>query len=185
VRQLPPPPEDDRVSLLEESSFQSAIPRESLPRKVRDSVPPAPPVPNLPRDVLPRKVRDSVPPPAPVPNVTRELGTGPGDVPLRHITRGPAPQSKEEPAPLRNEPLRNEPLRQEPQRNEPLRNEPQRNESRGPSHEDTLRSMSSPARALTPDESAERAVPNLPRPLTTSETPDHEPAGRERAEPTA
>jgi diadenylate cyclase len=146
VRQLPPPPEDDRVSLLEESSFHPSVPR---------------------------KVRDSVPPAAPVPNLRSDQPAGPGDKPLRHITRPTSP-GKDESAPPRNE-SRNEP-RQE-----------LRNESRGPSHEDTLRSLSSPPRALTADEGADRtAIPNLPRPLTTPpEAPDHESSARERAEPTA
>ncbi len=137
VRQLPPPPEDDRVSLLEESSFQP-----SLPRKVRDSVPPAAPVPNLTREHPPV-----------------------ADVPLRHITRAPVPPSKDELAP--------------------------RNESRGPLHEDTLRSLPSPPRSLNPDEpAAERStLPTIARPLSAPppppETPEHDRPSRERVEPTA
>lgn len=135
VRQLPPPPEDDRVSLLEESSFQPPV-----PRKVRDSVPPAPPVPNIPR----------------------EQPLSPSGVPLRHLTRGPAATSKDDASPARAE-------------------------NRAPTHEDTLRSLSSPVRASSEEPNNRTTNPPVPpRSITpVPDAPDHDTTSRERAEPPA
>lgn len=127
VRALPPPPEDDRVSLLEESALEPAI----VPRRVRDSVPPGDPN-------------------------ARSQPSLAGELPLRHITRGP---SKDEVAP--------------------------RNDQVKP-HEDTLRSLSNPARALTPEDNGDRAtLPTVTRPLSPSPDPNDHDSTREHVDPTA
>lgn len=127
ARALPPPPEDDRVSLLEESTLEPAV----VPRRVRDSVPPGDPN-------------------------ARSQASVAGELPLRHITRG----SSKDDAPVRNE-------HPKPQ-------------------EDTLRSLSNPARALTPEDNGDRAtLPTITRPLSPSaDTTEHD-SSREHVEPTA
>lgn len=126
TRALPPPPEDDRVSLLEESTLEPAV----APRRVRDSVPPADPN-------------------------ARSQPSVAGEVPLRHITR----PSKDDPPP--------------------------RNEQPKP-HEDTLRSLSNPARSLTSEDNGDRAtLPTITRPSSPSADITEHDSSREHVEPTA
>jgi hypothetical protein len=79
TRSVPPPLEEDRISLLEEAPFEP---------NVQPSVQPN----------VQRRAPDSLPPPAPEVPRPPNLPTAVGDVPLRHLTRSPGVASKDDSA---------------------------------------------------------------------------------------
>lgn len=153
-RQVPPLPDEDRVSLLEEAPFEP-----NVSRRVRDSVPPAPEAPR--------------PPPA------ASLGT---DVPLRHLTRAPsAVTNSDDTQDAADQPAGNVIPRLDA---EATRAQEGPMSPATTSFEETHRSLPVAARAFGDEDGERATMPTLTRSLTpTVEPGEHEVKPRDRVEP--